>query len=48
MSKPEPAPALPEFNRFDAAMGHIAGVSKAELEKRLAREKKAREKKRKG
>src|SRR5438045_1725588 len=44
MSKPEPAPTSSEFNRFDAAMGHIAGVSKAEVEKRITREKKAKEK----
>ncbi len=47
MSKPEPAPTT-EFNRFDAAIGHIAAVPKAEVDRRMAKGKKSREKKRKG
>jgi hypothetical protein len=47
MSKPDPAPGQTEFDRFDAAIGHIARVPKAEVDKRAAREKKTKEKKRK-
>jgi hypothetical protein len=47
--KPLPAPYVPgktEFERFDNAMWQVLSVSKEELLRREAREKKAREQKR--
>jgi hypothetical protein len=47
--KPLPAPQVPgksEFERFDNAMRQVLSVSKEELLKREAREKKMREHKR--
>ena len=46
MPEPNKATAA-EFDRFDAAMGHIATVPKPEVDKRIAREKRAKERKRK-
>jgi len=46
--KPLPAPHVPgktEFERFDNAMRQVLSVSKEELLRREAREKKARERK---
>jgi hypothetical protein len=47
--KPLPAPDVPgktEFERFDNAVRQVLSVSKEELLKREAREKKTRERKR--
>lgn len=47
--KPLPAPNVPgktEFERFDNAMRQVLSVSKKELLKREAREKKTQERKR--
>ena len=47
--KPLPAPQVPgksEFEKFDNAMRQVLSVSKEELLKREAREKKTREKRR--
>jgi hypothetical protein len=35
----KPPPDNPEFARFTAAMRHIAGVSKTELQRRIGQEK---------
>lgn len=47
--KPLPAPQVPgktEFERFDSAVRQVLSVSKEELLKREAREKRTRERKR--
>jgi len=39
----KPPPDNPEFARFTEAMLHIAGVSKAELQRRIEDEKKGKQ-----
>jgi hypothetical protein len=39
----KPPPDNPEFARFTEAMRHIAGVSKAEIQRRMEDEKKGKQ-----